>query len=91
MENLNKDRGEAPFQLVSCMQQNRVSHLTDSMLSEVPEQESDLDTTLVNELKENVTWFNVYGDEAENIEMYWKHKDGCIGEEDSPENNEGDV
>lgn len=92
MEKLNKARGEASFQLASRMQRNRVSHSTDSMLSEVPEQEeSDLDTTLVSELEENVTWFDVYGNGAENVEMYHEHKDGCIGEEDGAENSEEDI
>jgi hypothetical protein len=62
------------------------------MLSDVPEQKgSDSNTTLVNELEENVTWFNVYGDEVENVEMYHEHKDGCIGEEDGPQKDEENV
>jgi hypothetical protein len=62
------------------------------MLSEVPEQEeSDSDTTLVSELEENITWFDVYGDGVENVEMYREYKDGCIGEEDGPQNDEEDV
>lgn len=53
------------------------------MLSDVPEHdESDSDTTLVNELEEDVTWFEVDGDKVDNIQIYHEDKEGCIGEED---------
>jgi hypothetical protein len=50
-----------------------------------------LDTTLVNRLEENITWFNVCGDEVENIEMYHEHKDRCIREEDGPQKDEENI
>ena len=80
MEKLNKVRAEAPFQLASRMQRNRLLHLANSM----PDQEdSDSDTTLVNELEEDVTWFDVIGEDPEDVQMCHKYKEGCIGEEDA--------
>jgi len=45
-----------------------VSHPVDSMLCDIPEGEgSDSDATLVNELEENITWFESHGEEPENV------------------------
>ena len=92
MEKLNKARGEASFQLASRMQRNRVSHSTDSMLSNIPErEESDSDTVLVDEVDDDSTWFELDGDQVENVQIYHEHNEGCIGEDDGPEKEGGDV
>lgn len=85
MEKLNKARAEAPFQLASRMQRNRLLHLANS----IPDQEdSDSDTTLVNELEEDITWFDVIGDDPEDVRMCREYKEGCIGEEDAPDSED---
>ena len=92
MEKLNKARGEASFQLASRMQRNRVSHSTDSMLSNIPErEESDSDTILVDELDDDLTWFELNGDQVENVQIYHERNEGCIGEDDGPEKEGEDV
>jgi hypothetical protein len=62
------------------------------MLSEIPEQdESDSDITLVDELDDNITWFELDGDQVEHVQIYHELNDGCIGEDDSPEEGEKGV
>jgi hypothetical protein len=83
MEKLNKARGEASFQFTSRMQHICVSHPVDSMLCNIPEGEgSDSDATLMNELEENITWFESHGEEPENVQIYNEHNKGFIREED---------
>ena len=74
------------------MQCNCVSHSTDSMLSNIPEREElDSDTVLVDEVDDDSTWFELERDQVENIQIYHEHNEGCIGEDDSPEKEGGDV
>jgi len=74
------------------MQHNWVSHSMDSMLSNIPEQEeSDSDTVLVDELDDDLTWFKLDGDQVENVQIYHEHNERCIGEDDGPEKEGGDV
>jgi hypothetical protein len=80
MESLNKARSEAPFQITKCMQRLRVSHPNNSMLedtSEFPEEE-------VDDLEENIEWFEVEGDREEDVRMYNEHNPGGIGTDDIP-------
>ena len=80
MESLNKARGEAPFQIAKRMQRLRVSHPNNSMLediSEFPEEE-------VDDLEENIEWFEVEGDHEEDVQMYNEHNPGGIGTDDIP-------
>jgi len=91
MEKLNKARGEASFQFASRLQRIRVSHPADSMLNDVPEaKEYDSDATMVNELEENITWFESHGEDAENVRIYDEHNPGCIGE-DEPHGEDEDT
>ena len=69
-----------------------VSHPVDSMLSNIPEGEgSDSDATLVNELDENIIWFESHGEEPENVQIYNEYNDGCIGGEDETHREDKDT
>jgi hypothetical protein len=80
MESLNKARSEASFQIAKRMQRLRVSHPNNSMLedtSEFPEEE-------VDDLEEDIEWFEVEGDREEDVRMYNEHNPGGIGTDDIP-------
>jgi len=42
----------------------------------------------VNELEEDITWFDVIGDDPEDVRMCREYKEGCIGEEDAPDSED---
>jgi len=83
MEKLNKARGEASFQFASrmpthsCVSSSWLNALQHSWRRRVW-----LWCYLVNELEENITWFESHGEEPENVQIYNEHNEGCIGEED---------
>jgi len=75
MESLNKARSEAPFQIAKQMQRIHVSHPNDAMLEEISEED-------VDDLEENVEWFEAEGTDEEHVRIYNEHNPGGIGMED---------
>ena len=75
MESLNKARSDAPFQIAKRMQRIHVSHLNDAMLEEISQED-------VDDLEENVEWFETEGLDEEHVIMYNEHNPGGIGTED---------
>jgi len=84
MEVLNRSRGEAPFQLSCRMQKMHVTHLNDSMLVEVPKIDEE---PLIDDLEENIAWFEVDGDD---VQIFREQNLGGIGEEDAPDDADAD-
>ena len=82
MEALNQSRGNAPFQLSRRMQKMHVTHPNDSMLTEVPKNDKE---PLVDDLEENIAWFEVDGDD---VRIFREQNLGGIGEEDVPDDAE---
>jgi hypothetical protein len=75
MESLNKARSDAPFQIAKRMQRIHVSHPNDAMLEEISQED-------VDDLEENVEWFETEGLDEEHVIMYNEHNPGGIGTED---------
>jgi hypothetical protein len=69
------------------MQKMHVTHPNDSMLAEVPENDAE---PLIDDLEENITWFEVDPLNSGNVQMYNEQNLGGIGEEDSPDDPETD-
>jgi hypothetical protein len=57
------------------MQRLQVSHPNNSMLEEISESQEEE----VDELEENIEWFEVEGDHTEDVQMYNEHNTGGIG------------
>jgi hypothetical protein len=80
MEALKKARGEAPFQLSKRMQRMRVSHPNDALLSEDTISDNH---DVTDDLEGNIEWFELEGENADDVHMYNEANPGGIGEEDS--------
>jgi len=90
-EKLNKAHGEASFQL-SLRCNTFVSHPVDSMLSNIPEGEgSDSDATLVNELDENIIWFESHGEELRMFRFIMSTMMAVLGGEDEAHREDKDT
>jgi len=64
------------------MQKMHVTHPNDSMLTEVPKNDKE---PLVDDLEENIAWFEVDGDD---VRIFREQNLGGIGEEDVPDDAE---
>ena len=78
MESLNKSCSEAPFQLAKRMQRLQVSHPNNSMLEDI----SESPAAEPDDLEENIEWFEVEGNDDDDVRIYNEHNPGGIGTED---------